>query len=225
MRIYILIIILINTAFAKDLEKMFFSVYFNDIKAGDASLVLSEDAKEENYILNFDLKSKKYLDLIYKLREHTSILTNKNDFSIYEIEKSSRQGRHKRNYSAQFDYDKQIAHINRKILTFEEPIYDPINIIYYMRKNFNNLDQVFSFNVISKNNFKTIIMDILGEEIIIFNNHEYNCIIIGPYNQAKLKNENDIKIWITKDEQKLPLIIEKKAKFGIIKMKLEDYEK
>ena len=55
MRIYILIIILINTAFAKDLEKMFFSVYFNNMKAGNASLVLSEDAKGENYILNFEL--------------------------------------------------------------------------------------------------------------------------------------------------------------------------
>ena len=33
---------------------MFFSVYFNDIKAGDASLLLSEDAKAENYIINFE---------------------------------------------------------------------------------------------------------------------------------------------------------------------------
>ena len=38
--------------FSKDIESMNFNVYFNNIKAGDASLTLSEDAKEENYIIN-----------------------------------------------------------------------------------------------------------------------------------------------------------------------------
>ena len=41
----------------------------------------------------------------------------------------------------------------------------------------------------------------------------------------KLKNLDDIKIWITDDELNMPLMIEKKAKYGIIKMKLENYEK
>ena len=103
-RFLILSILIITTIFSKDIESMDFSVYFNTIKAGDASLILSEDAQGENYIINFELKSKKYLDTIYKLRERTSMLVNKNDFSIYEIEKSSRQGRHKKNYSAKFDY-------------------------------------------------------------------------------------------------------------------------
>ena len=225
MKNYILIFFIIGAVFSRDIEEMFFSVYFNDIKAGDASLLLSEDAKAENYIINFELKSKKYLDVIYKLRERTSILTNKHDFSIYEIEKNTRQGRHKKSYSAEFDYDKKIAHLNKKILTFEDPVYDPINIIYYMRNNLNKADQLFSFNVISKNKFKKVIMNIIGEETMIFNNKQHDCIIIGPQGSDKLKNEDDIKIWITKDKNNLPLIIEKKAKFGIIKMKLENYEK
>jgi len=220
------LIVIITTIFSKDIESMKFSVYFNNLKAGDASLILSEDTKEENYIINFELKSKKYLDAIYKLRERTSILTNKNDFSIYEIEKKTRQGRHKKSYSAQFDYDKKIAHLNKKILTFEDPVYDPINIIYYLRNNLDSLkNNAFSFNIISKNKFKKIIMHIIKEETLVFNNREYDCIVIGPENSDKLKNEDDIKIWITDDEYNLPLVIEEKAKFGIIKMKLENHEK
>ena len=224
-RSLILSILIITTIFSKDIESMDFGVYFNTIKAGYASLILSEDAQGENYIINFELKSKKYLDTIYKLRERTSMLVNKNDFSIYEIEKSSRQGRHKKSYSAKFDYKQKIAHLNKQILTFEKPIYDPINIIYFMRHNYKNIEQNFSFNVISKNKFKTITMNVLGEESMIFQGEKYDCMIIGPSNQDKLKNEGDIKIWITKDEYNLPLMIEKKAKFGIIKMKLENYEK
>ena len=225
-KFFIFLIFIITTIFSKDIESMNFSVYFNTIKAGDASLILSQDAKEENYIINFELKSKKYLDAIYKLRERTSILINKNDFSIYEIEKNTRQGRHKKSYSAQFDYDKKIARLNKKILTFEDPIYDPINIIYYVRNNLDSLkNNSFSFNVISKNKFKTVVMHIIKGETITFNNSEYDCIVIGPENSDRLKNEDDIKIWITDDELNMPLMIEKKAKYGIIKMKLENYEK
>ena len=35
MKNYILIFLIIGAVFSKDVEEMFFSVYFNDIKAGD----------------------------------------------------------------------------------------------------------------------------------------------------------------------------------------------
>ena len=69
-------------------------------------------------------------------------------------------------------------------------------------------------------------MKVLGEETLVQNNKEYNCFILGPNNldakESKLNNIDDIKIWIDKDNTHYPpLIIEKKAKHGVIKMKLD----
>ena len=219
-----ILILFLTFSFSNHIEQLVFSVYFNEMKAGHATLNLSEDAQKKNYIINFELKSNKYLDVIYKLRETTSIVANRTDFSIYEIEKYTRQGRRKKSYSALFNYESKVAHINKTITTFKLPVYDPINIIYYLRNNLSLSNDAFTFDVISKNKLKTISMSIIGEENILFNDIEYDCLILGPSNSNKLKNTEDIKIWITKTNNNLPLIIEKKAKLGVMKMELENIE-
>ena len=215
---YLLIILFTTINYAKDIEKLTYEVFMKNLKAGTAELTLSEDAKGNHYILNFELRSYKYLDAIYKLRENTSMIMDRKDFFIYEINKYVRQGRKKRHYNGMFNYDTGIAHINNKILTFEHPVYDPINIIYYIRKNLNLFKDQFIFSIISKNSFKNINMQIIEEETIILDNKKYNCIVVG--HQNKQKNLDDIKIWLSKDSLALPVMIEKRAKLGVIKMEL-----
>mgnify|MGYP001239478944 CR=1 FL=1 len=213
-----LFILFFSICYTSHIEKLSYKVYFTNLKAGTAELKLSEDANGNHYIVNFELRSYKYLDAIYKLRENTSMIVNRKDFSIYEIKKHVRQGRKKRSYNGLFDYDSKIAHINSQIVTFQKPIYDPINIIYYIRNNMQLLKDNIEFSILSKNTFKNINMGIIEEEEIIFNNKKYVCSVVGPINnQEKL---DDIKIWFTKDSLALPLIIEKKAKLGTIKMEL-----
>ena len=216
--IHLLIILLFSICTSNELEKLTYEVYFNNLKAGKASLKLSEDANKEKYVLNFELRSHKYLDAIYKLRENTSMIIDRKDFFIYEINKYVRQGRKKRNYQAIFNYDTKIAHINNKITTFQKPIYDPINIIYYLRNNFQLLKNNMSFSIITKNTFKTIHMGIINEEEIILNDKIFPCVVVGPINNNQKSDE--IKIWFSQDSLALPLKIESKAKLGIIKMEL-----
>ena len=216
--IRLLIILLVSICTSNELEKLTYEVYFNNLKAGKASLILSEDAHKENYILNFELRSHKYLDAIYKLRENTSMILDRKDFFIYEINKYVRQGRKKRNYQAIFNYDSKIAHINNKITTFQKPVYDPINIIYYLRNNFQLLQSNIPFSIITKNTFKTIYMGVIKEEKIIVNDKIFQAIVVGPMNN--MPKSDDIKIWFSQDSLALPLKIESKAKLGTIKMEL-----
>ena len=75
--IRLLIILFVSICTSNELEKLTYEVYFNNLKAGKASLKLSEDANKENYVLNFELRSHKYLDAIYKLRENTSMIIDR----------------------------------------------------------------------------------------------------------------------------------------------------
>ena len=90
------------------------------------------------------------------------------------------------------------------------------------------INKNFKYNIISKNKIKPIEMKVLDEETLIHNNKEHECFIIGPKDimkkESRLSNIDDIKIWINKDNAQLPLIIEKKAKHGIITMKFESIQ-
>lgn len=221
-------ILFITIAFTNKIEQLEYVVFFNEIKAGKASLSLSEDGVGLNYIINFVLKSNKYLDVIYKLRENTSMIVNKTNFSIHEIQKSTRQGRRKKSYNAIFDYQTKVAKIerqgNKNFIPFDNPVYDSINLIYYLRNNLDSLESNYSFDVISKSNFKNILMTKIGEEKIMFNDKEIHCIVVAPGDSDKLKNIDDTKIWFEKYNTNLPIIIEKRAKLGIIKMELISFE-
>ena len=217
--IYLLFSLLLSFAISEELS---FNVYYNDIKAGHAFLSVQKydiDKKE----INFNLQSNRFIDVIYKLRESTNIVVSSNNFSINQISKKIQQGRRKKTYNGQFNYNTSLGFINNNKIILDKPVYDPIAIIYFLRSIKSVHSDPYAFNIISKNKIKEIEMQIINTEAIIVNNKEYECFVWGPKNiqhNNKLKNLDDIKIWISNDEMKLPIVIEKKAKFGTIKMEL-----
>jgi len=227
MKNYIIILLCLSLIYSK--EQLFYTVYYNDINTGSAFLEFSDDEINSNFSkIKFSLKSKKIIDFIYKLREETSLIVNKIDYSIKEIKKKSKQGRKKRQFTALFNYENKEGYINNKKVNVKKFIYDPISIIYHLRNEKMFINKNFKYNIISKNKIKPIEMKVLGEETLIHNNKEYDCFILGPNNlkkkESRLSNVDDIKIWINKDGSQPPILIEKKAKHGIIKMKLENIQ-
>ena len=222
----IIILLFLSLIFSKEKEQLFYTVYYNGINTGSARLEFTNDKINSNFAnIKFNLKSKKIIDFVYKLREETSLIINKIDYSIKEIKKKSRQGRKKKQFTALFNYDEKEGYINNKKIDVKKSIYDPISIIYHLRNEKMYINQNFTYNIISKNKIKPIEMKVLDEETLIQNNKEYDCFILGPNSLnkkgARLNNIDDIKIWINKENTHLPIIIEKKAKYGIIKMELE----
>ena len=61
--IRLIIILVFSICYTKEIEKLNYDVYFQKLKAGKANLRLSEDANGNNYILNFELRSHKYVDV------------------------------------------------------------------------------------------------------------------------------------------------------------------
>jgi len=229
MKNYIIILLCLSLIYSKEKEQLFYSVYYNDINTGSAFLEFSDDENNSDFAkIKFNLKSKKIIDFIYKLREETSLIVNKIDYSIKEIKKKSKQGRKKRQFTALFNYDNKEGYINNKKINVKKFIYDPISIIYHLRNEKIFINKNFNYNIISKNKIKAIEMKVLGEETLIHNDKKYDCFILGPNNlkkkESRLSNLDDIKIWINKDSSQPPLVIEKKAKYGIIKMKLESIQ-
>ena len=222
----IIILLLLSLIYSKEKEQIFYTVYYNGINTGSAFLEFTSDETNSTFAnIKFNLKSKKIIDLVYKLREETSLIVNKIDYSIKEIKKKTRQGRKRKHLTASFNYADQEGYINNKKINIKKSIYDPISIIYHLRYEEIFINKIFTYNIISKNRIKPIEMKVLGEETLTQNNKEYDCFILGPTSLeksgSKLNNVDDIKIWMNKDSKQLPIIIEKKAKYGVIKMKLE----
>ena len=224
MKYFYLVFFLIGLLLSNKEEQISFLVKYNGIKAGEA--VLEKSISNHNINLTFNLKSRKFIDLIYKLRENLSITVDKQNFSILNINKSTQQGKYKKAFQASFDYNNSIGYINNNKIQIQNSIYDPISIIYHLRNEDLNQKKIFEYDIISKENIKKIIMQVVENEKITINNKDYECTVLEAIDQSiKEKSQSGIfKLWISSDINMLPIIIQKKANSGIIKMEISNYE-
>ena len=206
-------------------EHISYLVKYNGITAGEATLL--KKIIKDNINITFNLQSRKFIDLIYKLRESVSITVDKTNYSILNIDKYTQQGKYKKTYKAFFDYNNSIGMINNNPVSLTNNIYDPISIIYSLRNKTLKKDQVYKYNIISKNSIKEIEMRVIGNETVKIKNIEYECSILEAINSAdkeKIKRTDALKLWISSDQLAIPVIIEKEAKNGTITMEIQNYK-
>ena len=195
----IVVLILFNSLIC---ESLAYDVYFKKINVGSAILKSKQINDDSNEIL-FTMKTKKFIDFVYKIREKITMVVNKDNYSLAYIKKNTQ---HKNQF---IKYEKNI---DNKI-----KLYDPISIIYYLRNQKLFLDKSFIFNIFKPNNNQQIGMQVIGEELIYSMKKNHACFILAPFNDSHEKGK--VKIWISK-EDKIPIIIEQHGKSGKIIMKL-----
>ena len=224
MKHFYIALFLVGVLFSNKVEQISYLVKYNGIKAGEA--ILEKSISNNNVNLTFNLKSRKFIDLIYKLRETLSMTVDRQNFSILNINKYTQQGKYKKHFKASFDYNNAIGYINNHKTKIKNSVYDPISIIYHLRNEDLKQKKIFEYDIISKENVKTIIIQSIGHERITINKKEYDCTILEAIDQSnKEKNKSKIfKLWISSDNNSLPVIIERKANSGTIKMEINNYK-
>jgi len=229
---YILIILLYTFLGANNLENSFiekfiFNVSMRGMDAGESIITIYETTLEDNdvYKLVSETRTNKFFDLIYKIRDKIIMHVSKNDFSLYNVSKKIHQGSRKKNYSAIVDY------IENKILfkDIEIPIsgkvYDPLAIIFYLRLQNTNDQQIFNLTSYNKKKIKNLTLELIGNETLETTFGAINCLIFEPNKESQKDNSNIMKIWISNDEDKLPIKIEQISKNGKLILLLSSYVK
>ena len=208
-------------------EKLVYNAKFRNIPAGTAIMEIKHYLEDSTkYEIVYSLQTKKFIDVFYKLREHTLMLTDIKDFTLQYINKQSRQGKYKKKHQATFEYNNNIVIYNNQEYVIDDKVYDPIGVIYYLRYQKLGEEQKYYFDVYSSGKIKQIEMRYAGEDIVILGKKEYECFIYELYSQDKesvLKNKGELKVWFSKDNGQIPLIIEKKAKYGSIVLRYNNH--
>ena len=207
-------------------EQLFYNAKFKNIGAGEAKIeLIKEPVDSTTRAIHFTLRTRKFVDMFYKLRENIYIHADMNDYSLKYLDKRSTQGDYNKTHKAHFDYEKYLVIYQEDSLKIDKKVYDPLGIIYYLRNQNLKMNQSFQFDIYSHGKIKQITMNVIDEEVVTIGSTKYDCFILAPNTLDKtavLKNKGEIKLWISKDDKKLPVIIEEKANYGIISLRLKN---
>ena len=207
-------------------EKLEFSVNFNSINVGKAELNVNSLELINNkrtYLVSFFANTEGLADRLFKIRDSIELWIDEKEFYTHKVNKIINEGLYKKKTKITFNYDDSIAVINdnEKIkLPFRS--WDPFSMFYYLRTIQLMNENILAFDYFNgkkKINYKLIVS---GKEEIKSKIGSFNCYIVKPFHQGKslLKNEGDMKIWISDSEKRLPIKIQIKMKFGSMKLDL-----
>jgi len=207
-------------------EVLHYSAGFRILPAGNATLSFTTDSLmgETVYKLTTSVKTNTFLDAFYEVRDEIQSWISPKNYSLQRTIQTIREGAYHRDHTAHIQGD-SILVWNDKILKLSAPVYDPIAFIYYLRSQDLSIGESFHFLSAGEKKIKEVMVHITGKERLKVTAGTFNCLIIEPVSpdgRSLLKNNGEMRVWLSNDNEKLPVKIELRTNIGIMVMKLKE---
>ena len=241
----ILILLLISThSFSQkqaydDGEFLKFRVHYGLITAGIATLeVKSEliDTKEVFHVIGFG-ETTGIASWFFHVEDHyESYISKEKDLPLRFIRKID-EGGYTKDIQIDFNHTTQNATITNfkndteKIVSFPREAQDMVSSFYYLRNNLDTKeleveDEIGMDMFFDRENYK-FKLKFLGKEILSTKFGDVSCLVFRPYVQSGrvFKEKESLTIWVSDDDNKIPLLIKADLAVGSLKATLVEFKK
>jgi hypothetical protein len=214
-------------------EKLTFDIKYGFVTAGRA--VMSIPAVRyvngrKTYETRVDASSASGFDWIFKVRDRYETFMDVEGIFPWRFEQHVREGNYSKDYNAYFDPEALTAESSDgKTYKIPQYVHDIVSAFYYIR----TLDMTHTRkgDVVHLQNFfdgKTNPLDVrvLGHQKMETEAGTFNCVVIEPMvvEGGLFKSEGSIKIWLTDDDNHMPVRMASKILIGEIVAELTNYE-
>jgi hypothetical protein len=214
-------------------EYLRFRLHYGMVDAGEAELIVNNGSKRfqgrEAYHIVGTGKSLGAFSWFFKVKDRYETYLDKRGAFPWEFIRDIEEGSYKKRQEYYFHQHKAAVTTN-KGETFAIPKYsqDMLSSFYYARTfDFKNAKdgQVFTIPTFVDGEHFPLKIKLLGRETIKSRTGTYRCLKFVPVLQKGriFKEEEDMIVWITDDENKIPILAKAKVLVGSIKMELVEY--
>ena len=211
-------------------EKLVFSVSWSDIvKAGTATLSVP-GVKVFNghkvYHIVSTASSGPQVSAFFYTRDRIDVYLDAVNYTIWKSEKHLVEGTYKNDEVIYFNPPNRTA--TRGVATMRtlpEPR-DALGGFYYVRSLDLQVGSEITLNYADGKISKPIVIKVLRKEQVTVPAGTFDTIVIEPVldeTEGIFKQEGRIWIWVTDDENKMPVILKSKIAIGNVEVKLESY--
>jgi len=223
-----------NTSF-KDGEKLTFRVYYNMgfvwINAGNVHFnVKTEEMNDKKvYHISGDGKTAKSYEWFYKVRDKYDTYIDKETMLPLRFVRHVNEGGFKIEQDVTMDNNKKQAISDKKTYTIPKCTQDVLSAIYYARNidyNKYNPGDKIPFSMFLDDKVYNLYIKYVGKEQVVTKMGTYNSIKIVPLliEGTIFKGGEKMTVWITDDENHLPLRVDSPILVGSIKVDLIAYD-
>ena len=206
-------------------DELQYAAGFRFFPAGEAILTFSKDSLNGELAdrLITSVKTNSFLDAFYEVRDEIQSWLNPENLSLKKTIQTIREGRFHRDHQSIIQGD-SIAVSGNKIRNIPGRVYDPVSFVYYLRNQDLSLGHSYKFFSYDRKKIKEVIVNITAKETVRVSAGTFNCLKIEPVSgdgKPLLKNNGQMRVWLSDDSLRLPVKIEQKTNIGTMVMKLK----
>ena len=205
-----------------------YNVYLEvlNLKLGEASLSVKDPGIIDGinvYHLNFNVRTTRLGDSIYKIRNKIDVWVNKETLNLVKQNKNIRELRKKKN-SETIIKNKEKGITNGKEFMVKDNIFDPYSLILILSEFDIPNGQSKEFNIVDAGKSREIEIKNLGTQIIKtpYGNKQGYTLSPVKNGQPVLKNKGDMEVsYVSIDDTLVPAKILIKLGSGVIELRLK----
>lgn len=210
-------------------EELKFEIRWGVVRAGTATMEITDLTDFEGhpcYHVNASAESNSVFDKIYPVRDTFESLMDVKDLRSWAFKKHLREGKFRRDQVVRKDHAAGKAYYHDGEVSELVPgSYDVLSAFYFVRTLSLNPDEEFYLDSHSDHKNYPIKVNVLGREQIEVPAGKFPCVIVEPTLRegAFFKNEGSLRIWLTDDEQRMPVQMKSRIPVGAITVVLYEY--
>ncbi len=211
-------------------EKLKYKFNYGMINAGTHTMEVSTlDTINDRiaYKIDSETKSNSFVDTFYKVRDKFTSWIDTTNLATLQFSKSLNEGNFNKNYSVRFDYDKMQAYSSKDtVITIDSYMRDVLSLFYYLRSLELSVGDTINMSSFDNDEVTPFNVRVIKEEKVKVPAGKFDCMVIEPYIEGDFlfKYEGNLKIWMSKSEPRLPVLMKSKATLGSFVLKLSDYQ-
>ena len=217
-----------NVAFGIN-EKISFDINYGFINAGTATMEVARIVEYQSrpcFQIITKANSNSFFSSFYNVEDRAESIIDAIGLFSWRFEKNLKEGSYRSDRQYEFDQREHFTVYKGDTLEVAEYVQDALSILYYIRTQEMKVGTSFFIdNFVDGRTFSTEVKVVKKEKIDV-EAGTFDCILVEPLMQSVgvFKHKGSIKVWLTDDRLKLPVLMKSKVLVGSISAEMTDYE-
>jgi hypothetical protein len=212
-------------------EKFVFDVSWGPITAGYAILEAAPDSAGNTLVLSAKGMTNGFFSSMYKVRDYIRATMDMDGTYPFFFEQHLREGRYKADRWEMFDQEKNTVFTHKKdadSVAVPPFVQNYFSMIYWVRSLSFAPGDSFSFDCFVDKKSHRLVLYCPNRAVVKTDAGTFNCLLVKPVLVGEgrvFTKKDEILLWFTDDEYKMPVMVKAKIKFGSITARLIWYRR
>jgi len=216
-----------NVAFGAK-EKFTYDINYGFINAGEATMEVVRLIEFENrpcHQIVTRAKSNKFFSTFYKVDDRVESIIDAVGLFSWRFEKNLREGGYRDDRVCLFDQRNHVVLYQEDTISVPPYVQDALSVMYYIRTQTLEPGQILFVDNFTDGKLYPLEVRVLERERVEVKAGSFDCVVVEPLLKSVgvFKHEGKLRVWLTDDRLKMPVLMKSKILVGSITAELTDF--